>query len=498
MFEELPACPVARPVACRYDFLEVRCGGPWLSALLCDRLCVGPVVDFTVSPFFSLCDPRCLEWIHFMLQEGRLKSLLVVPPVGSFSPAWKPRIRAWDPPILRHPCPRARREDAILGAAISTLLVATRCNALAMVLRPLQSFARGSAPWRHLCIHRGAVEATLCACDAFSAGRQAAVVLVAAPGARALAPQISDITVESGSSSSERLAAVLAGLVRARPPAPAPTKGLESLLFNDVMLTARWRVSRSWPWRDRAHINVLEVRAFLCELKDRAACGDDARFVHGLDSYVALGALTKGRTSSLRLLPLVKQSAAIQAAFGQYPALHFCPTRLNASDDPTRGVDLRSPVPASIASGLPASCLYEASCLLGLSKASSGWLRLALLYFRLRLGACCGSLVRSLTLRPRDLLPAACVERPPPGLSLLHQDFDSTLGFPGEGPGSAGVYSGAAPSLAPRDRRDEARARARSGANLGVGRPVLDRTSRRTGRSSWWLLALGWLALVPL
>ncbi|CAE7356391.1 unnamed protein product, partial [Symbiodinium microadriaticum] len=362
MFEELPACPVARPVACRYDFLEVRCGGPWLSALLCDRLCVGPVVDFTVSPFFSLCDPRCLEWIHFMLQEGRLKSLLVVPPVGSFSPAWKPRIRAWDPPILRHPCPRARREDAILGAAISTLLVATRCNALAMVLRPLQSFARGSAPWRHLCIHRGAVEATLCACDAFSAGRQAAVVLVAAPGARALAPQISDITVESGSSSSERLAAVLAGLVRARPPAPAPTKGLESLLFNDVMLTARWRVSRSWPWRDRAHINVLEVRAFLCELKDRAACGDDARFVHGLDSYVALGALTKGRTSSLRLLPLVKQSAAIQAAFGQYPALHFCPTRLNASDDPTRGVDLRSPVPASIASGLPASCLYEASC----------------------------------------------------------------------------------------------------------------------------------------
>ena len=59
----------------------------------------------------------------------------------------------------------------------------------------------------------------------------------------------------------------------------------------------------------------LRAGAGACPALGLATVGDDARFVHGLDSYVAIGALTKGRTSSHRLLPLVKQSAAIQAAY---------------------------------------------------------------------------------------------------------------------------------------------------------------------------------------
>ena len=77
-----------RPVASRYDFLEVRCGGPWLSGLLAGRLCVGPVVDFRFFfLFFSIIDLRCLEWILYMLQERRLRSVLVVPPVARGLPA---------------------------------------------------------------------------------------------------------------------------------------------------------------------------------------------------------------------------------------------------------------------------------------------------------------------------------------------------------------------------------------------------------------------------
>ena len=120
---------------------------------------------------------------------------------------------------------------------------------------------------------------------------------------------------------------------------------------------------------------MLEGRAFLhaLSLRRRAAAGDDCRFVHGLDSYVVLGALAKGRTSSRLLRPIVCKSGALQVAYGQYAGLLFCPTRLNASDDPTRLVPLRAPVPHSCLNGLlfrastlPPWSLYPVSCLVGL------------------------------------------------------------------------------------------------------------------------------------
>ncbi|CAE7819443.1 unnamed protein product [Symbiodinium sp. CCMP2592] len=327
---------VERPIACRYDFIEVRCGGPWLTGLLGAGCSVGPVVDFRASPHFSLREPRCLEWILFMLQDDRLRSVLLVPPVGSFSSAFLPRVRAWDLPRVRVHSGRTRHEDAILRAALCVLLVATRCNAIAIVLHPLQSFARGTPEWRNLCARRGAFETTLVGCDAFSTAPQPAVALVSAAGRPELARALPSLPVLRGTSCAGPFADALRASLCLLPTDAGPRPGLESLLFNDVMLTSAWQVTRSWAWRDRPQNNVLEARSFLCALRDRAGCGQDRRFVHGLDSYVSLGALTKGRTSSIRLLPLVKQSAAIQAAYGLYPGLHFCPTRLNTSDDPTR------------------------------------------------------------------------------------------------------------------------------------------------------------------
>ncbi|CAE7699828.1 unnamed protein product [Symbiodinium sp. CCMP2592] len=301
-FEDSPG--VERPVACRYDFIEVRCGGPWLTEFLSASCSVGPVVDFRASPYFSLLEPRCLEWLLFMLQDDRLRSVLLVPPVGSFSPAFLPRVRAWDPPRVRVLSGRTQLEDALLRAALCVLLVATRCNAVAIVLHPLQSFARGTPEWRNLCTRRGAFEATLPGCDAFSTAPQPAVALVSAAGRPELACALSSLPVRRGTSCAGPLAAALRATLCCRPTEAEPKTGLESLLFNDVMLTSSWHVTRSWAWRDRPHINVLEARSFICALRDRAAGGRDCRFVHGLDSYVSFG--------------------------------------LNTSDDPTRSVALRS------------------------------------------------------------------------------------------------------------------------------------------------------------
>ena len=174
------------------------------------------------------------------------------------------------------------------------------------------------------------------------------------------------------------------------------------------------------------------------------------------------------RTSSRRLLPLVKKGASLQVAAGLYPAAHFCPTRLNTSDAPTRHRELPAPCPASLLSGLPAESLYRLSCLGGLSRASSGWLRLVLLYAELRGASPRVSLIKALTLKSRDCLPLS------PAL-----EFDQTLGYPGEGP-----------LLAPRNKWDLARAAARGGSLLERAGPSLT-APRKTGRNCFRLLASG-------
>ena len=188
--------------------------------------------------------------------------------------------------------------------------------------------------------------------------------------------------------------------------------------------------------------------------------------MHGLDSAVAKGALAKGRTTSRLLLPVVKASGAIQAAFGLYPSIPFCPTRLNPSDAPTRDRALEPPCASSVLEHLRGPDLYEACALSSLSKPSANWLRLAFLAFAKNSGSPLSTLVRSLSLRPRDLLPPRLLPRP--GLEPRHdtRDFDSSLGFPGEGP-----------SVQPRDHRDRSRAQARQSYELGEGRPVLDKTA---------------------
>ena len=97
-------------------------------------------------------------------------------------------------------------------------------------------------------------------------------------------------------------------------------------MLNDVMLCSSWRTVSSWGWRDRSHINEFESRSYLRAIVLRAPTGD-MRFVHAVDSSVTFGAFAKGRTSSRRLLPLVKKGVSLQVAAGLYPATYFCRTR---------------------------------------------------------------------------------------------------------------------------------------------------------------------------
>eukprot|EP00438_Fugacium_kawagutii_P004839 Skav221060 [mRNA] locus=scaffold3118:62102:67689:+ [translate_table: standard] len=66
----------------------------------------------------------------------------------------------------------------------------------------------------------------------------------------------------------------------------------------------KWSTAASWRWLGaKEHINVLEMRAVLCALRWRLEKkhGVKVKFVHLVDSQVVLHALSRGRSSSLKL-----------------------------------------------------------------------------------------------------------------------------------------------------------------------------------------------------
>lgn len=101
---------------------------------------------------------------------------------------------------------------------------------------------------------------------------------------------------------------------------------------------ARWAtvIARPWGWDD--HINVLEVQAALLAVRwvlshPSAIC---ARVLLFGDSQVALGCLAKGRSSSYRLLRLLRRVAALVLASGLRPAYRWLPSAANPADGPSR------------------------------------------------------------------------------------------------------------------------------------------------------------------
>ena len=447
-----------RPVACSFDFLEVRSGGGWLTPLLCNACNVGPVFDFQASPHFDLASRDPLEWILFMLQERRLRTVILFPPVGSFSPAYRPvRRTGARPQGTPGGDKRTSRENRILGAALAILHVALRVGALAVLAHPSRSFALRHPSWTAFADLGGVSRCVLPGCSAFSDSTCAAEALVCPPTPRAVFPAPASLALKG----------LFLDFLSSLHPEPPPRSGFESLVLNDIMLSYPWEVQSSWAWRGKSHINVLEARAFLHALRLRARRGGDERFVHALDSAVARGALAKGRTTSRLLLPVVRASGALQAAYGLYPSIPFCPTRLNTSDAPTRGYEMAPPCRHSLLESLQGPELYSACELASLNKPSANWLRLSCLVFSCSSGSPLSTLIRSLSLKSRDLLPV--LPQPRPSLEQCHastKEFDSSLGYPGEGP-----------SLEPRDHRDRLRAQNRQAYGLGEGRPVLERTA---------------------
>ena len=96
-------------------------------------------------------------------------------------------------------------------------------------------------------------------------------------------------------------------------------------------------------WKQKAatgrHINTGELRSYLKAEALGGSDSGDVRVPIGSDSQVCIGAICKGRSASMCLNNLLKQSLGNVLCFGLYS--NYIGSARNPADNPTRGVPLR-------------------------------------------------------------------------------------------------------------------------------------------------------------
>jgi hypothetical protein len=108
--------------------------------------------------------------------------------------------------------------------------------------------------------------------------------------------------------------------------------------FYSAVAAARWSTIVSSAWHAAEHINALELRAVLLSLHWLLSypSAHSSRVYLLVDSTVALFALWKGRSSSPRLLVILRKISALLLASGTSLLPGWLPSAVNPADEPSR------------------------------------------------------------------------------------------------------------------------------------------------------------------
>ena len=124
---------------------------------------------------------------------------------------------------------------------------------------------------------------------------------------------------------------------------PAEVRALHSCMdhfsqFYSAVSASRWSTLVSKAWRDVEHINALELRSALLAVQWALSFPSSlhTRVYLLLDSTVALFSLWKGRSSSPKLLLILRQISACLLAGGVSLLCGWLPSEVNPADAPSR------------------------------------------------------------------------------------------------------------------------------------------------------------------
>ena len=99
-----------------------------------------------------------------------------------------------------------------------------------------------------------------------------------------------------------------------------------------------WEKVFAYKWKSNDHINSLELRALVHAMEWRVTHLQEVslRVFHLTDSYVAMSVVSKGRSSSRMLKPLLKRLAAVLMAFDLYLVVSHVESSENPTDAASR------------------------------------------------------------------------------------------------------------------------------------------------------------------
>ena len=442
-----------RPLAFRYDFIEVYAGSSRVSqAMEALNFVVGPPIDIAFCDELDMTLIRVVSWLSFLISSGNLGSIMVEPVCTTFSRIRRPPLRSRSCPLgFDGGCEKTLTGNTLALRALYLLTVAHYYFVPGLAEQPWTSMMQYLPSWENLAKKEGAATVRTDSCAFGSPHQKSFRFLSVWMRTDKLQKRCdrthSHITVEgrytkaSASytySLASAIAECFAAAIRARQDfirkeEEGCVKGLENQLVNAIATDCQWRKVDSWTFQNKRHINILELKSVIRLAEQLVRRGRSRRVVNFVDSNVVRCSASKGRSSSKALTPFLRKYGALCLAGGLYFSLPYVPTRLNTSDDPTRDREVRGSFSVHSIDGLSAKDVEAMLAVPGLRRWASNWVRLI---FGLR-----GFHGLSFHLPSRRFYGFQWswpVSRTPDGLlRSSNMKFDSTCGFPGEGPYSS-------------------------------------------------------------
>ena len=509
--DSLPLPSVDRPIAFRFDFVEIFAGSGKVTRFASQLgLVVCPPIDLSASKEYNLEWSHVMRWLSHLIVQQYICAFMIEPPCTTFSIMRRPALRTFEYPFGLDPTDEQTRVGNVLGhRGFQALALGIRWNVAGLLETPFSSKLRYLPSWsaiekapcstwcrtdscqfgsphlksfRFLGVHVNLDSLRVrCNCKTRHLQVQGKYTKGSAVYTDALAFRLAEVMH----------AAVLAVIQKRARDELIDVKGQESVLVNEVAISSQWKWNSCWTFKKLRHINLQELSAFLRLSTDLVKLRKPLRFVTLVDSIVVRGAVSKGRSSSRAISSVLKRLCSTFVAGSLYATLPFCPTRLNVADDPTRDHPIRPPGSSLYIHSWDKDDLIRFASLPRLRRWAANWARLVLL--------CLGPDVlylHDLSMYPQPL-PVPSV------VAGCQMDFDSTLGFPGEGPGCPrsrsylsvwrlslclsvlslsldfrSLFWADAMPLFPRSGADIRRAGARRGVPLVEGRRVMPATSQ--------------------
>ena len=442
---------IERPLAYHFDFIEIYGGASLISKHLTLRGFVcGPPIEISSSSEYDMSSVWVLEWLSFLVSHHRLRAVFLCPPCTTFSIMRRPALRSRLVPFGFNPShPQTSLGNCLAHRGLQLMQVGAVNGVPCVVETPWSSFMKHLPAWKSIA---SLPVANFVRCDSCRFGsphqkgfRFMSVWCDLSPVdkrciCRSKHLQIQGVFTKGSAIYTEALAESLAlCFVSALNKRKLDTheelglqvKGLENQFVNEVVVASEWQVDSSWTFRKQSHINILEMASLLRLVQKLSDRCQPVRAVAMVDSHVTQqGASSKGRTASLGLGAVLRRLNAQLIASSIFLCVPFCPTRLNPADDPTRDREVRPPARGLDVQTWGDDEIFDLISLPRTRRWASNWTRLILRI----LGP------DALLLSRRDIFRQSRIERAAPTKGSTPNkrdhstlDFDTTLGFPGEG-----------------------------------------------------------------